>query len=252
MQANPASNQEALYQEEYYTQKANYSYRDERKSWHFDNYVWQARLRNIARFIPAPANFLDVGCAFGGFVAAAQQAGYQAQGLDISEYAIAHAKKQGLPIQQGDLSNNTLADESFDVITMIEVLEHLPEPQKVLKHITRLLRPGGLALIQTANFLGWQARWAGKNYHYYLPGHLYYYSTNNLRQLFSDWGFGYFHFYHGVDFGLLPKLKKSRGNFHSMKDYLQWLRIAYYHNISRIAYKDFALSSSMVMYAHLR
>ena len=52
-----------------------------------------------------------------------------------------------------------------------------------------------------------------------------------------------------VEFGLLPKLKKSRGSFLSPWDYRAWARIAAYHWLSKIHFGDFALTSSMVIYA---
>ena len=240
---------EKLYTKDYYLGDANYHYQDERNSKKYQNFVWQARLKKIARFIPAPADFLDIGCAFGGFVEAANKFDYRGVGLDISPYAVASAKAQGLNVTKGYLKAGVFPKASFDIVTLVEVLEHLPNPRHVVQCLSDIVRPGGLVLIQTANFLAWQARLAKGNYHYYLPGHLFYYSTNNLRTLFEEYGFGKFIFFNGTDFGLFPKLCKSRGQFNSTWDYLQYFRIACYHYMSRLGYKDFALTSSMVMYA---
>ncbi len=250
MQEKIPENSSKLYQAGYYTGQSQYSYIDERKSKNYDNYVWQARLQNIRRFIAPPADLLDIGCAFGGFIEAAQAFGYRSQGLDISNYAVDYAHSQGLKtIHQGSLETSNFPNQSFDIISLIEVMEHLPDPCKTLEALSRIIRPGGLVLLQTANFLGWQARLQKNKYHYYLPGHLFYYSTKNLRLLFRRYGFDDFHFFRGVDFGLIPKLRKSRKNFTSYKDYWKWLAIISYHSMSRLAYKDFALTSSMVMYA---
>ncbi len=51
------------------------------------------------------------------------------------------------------------------------MIEHLSYPEKVFEKLGKILKPGGLLLIQTANFEGWQAINAGADYHYYLPGH---------------------------------------------------------------------------------
>ena len=249
MQEELPNKVEKLYTKEYYSGEAKYSYQDERSSQKFHNFVWQARLKNIARFIPPPADFLDVGCAFGGFLQTANNFGYRTQGLDISAYAVKHAQSQGLKVQQGTLEAGAFPAQSFDIVTLVEVIEHLADPHRAMQALSEILRPKGMVLVQSANFLGWQARWAKAKYHYYLPGHLFYYSTRNLRLLFKNYGFGHFRFFRGVDFGLWPKLRKSQGQFSSAWDYLRWLKIAGYHYMSRIAYKDFALSSSMVMYA---
>ncbi len=241
------------YGEDYYSGQAAYSYQDERRNRAYQNYVWQARLKKIARFIPPPANFLDVGSAFGGFVSAAQQAGYRARGIDISAYAVGEGNKRGLHLKQ-TLLEQLLDDEpalkgSVDVVTLIEVFEHLPKPALAMEALQKIVRPGGLVVVQTANFLGLQARRAGANYHYYLPGHYYYYSTRNLRQFFTRFGFQRQHYYRGCDFGLWPKLMKARGDFSSWRDFRRWLKIAGYHLRSRIAWGDFAVTSSMVLYA---
>lgn len=249
MQAVIPRNPVNLYDAEYYSGRAEYSYRDERSREQFDRYVWNARLKHIRKFIPPPADFCDVGCAFGGLVAAAQDAGYRARGLDISPYAVAAGRERGLDLRTGMLEPEALPSKSVDVLTMIEVFEHLPDPQSAMRALSAAVRPGGLVVIQTANFQGRQARRAGADYHYYLPGHFFYYSTHNLRLLFNRFGFNEIHFFRPVEFGLLPKLLKSRGDFQSVSDYLRWIRIAWYHYSGKLAWGDYSHTSSMVMYA---
>ena len=238
-----------FYDADYYEGRAEYSYRDERKKTRYDDYVFRARLKNIARFTAPPADFLDVGCAFGSFVAAAGRAGYRARGLDVSPYAVEEGRSRGLDLRRGELSPGVYPPGSFDVATLIEVLEHLPDPETALGTLAEILRPGGLLVLQTANYAGLQARRAGADYHYYLPGHLFYYSAANLRALLARHGFTRAILYRPVDFGLLPKLLKSRGDFQTPLDYLRWARIAWYHMKGKIAWRDFALTSSMVLYA---
>lgn len=236
----------ALYGEEYYTGQADYSYEDERRQEPYYGHVWRARLRTIRRHVRPPAALLDVGCSFGGFVQAATRAGFTATGVDLSDYAVSEGRRRGRNLIHGDLTD---VRGRYDVITAIEVLEHLPDPAETASRLFELLRPGGLVVLQTANFLGRQAINAGADYHYYLPGHLFYYSTYNLRLLLERHGFQRVQFYRGVDFGLLPKLLKMRGNFKTLTDYRRMIPTALYHLKSRIAFGDFALTSSMVCYA---
>lgn len=236
---------EDLYTEAYYQGKNEYSYRDERETERYDRFVWRARLRTMGKYKPAPARLLDVGCAFGGFLSEARAAGYDVEGLDFSPFAAKSAAAKGLPVRQGAFGPGLFADASFDVISLIEVVEHLSDPLSFARSLFDYLRPGGLAVIQTANFLGRQARRAGPDYHYYLPGHLFYYSSQNLKELLRQAGFERFVLYRPVDFGLWPKMRKAAGT----TPLWAWPRIALYHLKSKIALGEWALTSSMVLYA---
>lgn len=171
-----------LYTEEYYSGNADFSYRDERQTEEFDRYVWKARIKNIQKFKPK-GEFLDIGCSFGGFLNCAKEAGFEVTGVEISRYSAEVAKSRGFKVHQGEFLDADLPENFFDVITLVEVIEHLSEPDRVFQKLRRILKPGGLLLLQTANFEGLQAIDAGSSYHYYLPGHFYYYSESNLKKI---------------------------------------------------------------------
>ena len=126
------------------------------------------------------------------------------------------------------------------------MIEHLENPIEVFEKLYSQLIPGGLLLIQTANFEGKQAISESKNYHYYLPGHLFYYSKSNLESILKQRGFSKIITYLGVDFPLLAKLLKSRGGFKTLKDYTKWWNISKYHIKSKLFPGS---TSSMVIYA---
>lgn len=248
---NPPLDEESirgLYGEDYYTGKAEYSYYDEREAEKFSAYVWNKRVEVLRRYAPG-GNLLDVGSSFGGFLKAASRY-YTPHGIEVSPYAGGYSRS----VAGGKIHIGTLADHPFDydyfaVITMIEVIEHLPDPMSALEECHRLLRKGGLLMIQTANMDGLQARLKGSAYAYFMPGHLSYFSRKNLAGALARAGFGGTRVFYPVEFGLLPKLKKSRYTFRSPWDYRHWLRISAYHFISKIHSGDFATTSSMVMYA---
>ncbi|TGL36832.1 class I SAM-dependent methyltransferase [Leptospira koniambonensis] len=244
----PRPEPESLYTEEYYTGNQEFTYRDERKTEKFDRYVWFARLKNISKF-KSSGNFLDIGCSFGGFLECAKEKGFMPYGVEISPFSAKQAEARGFKIWQGQFLDADIPENFFDVITLIEVIEHLENPKEVFNKLTKVLKPDGLLLIQTANFDAWQAMEAGKNYHYYLPGHVYYYSAKILRKILARRGFERQITYLGVDFPLSAKLLKSRGSFSSWKDYLKWFRISFYHFKSKLSKKGIPLTSSMVHYA---
>ncbi|EMY68696.1 class I SAM-dependent methyltransferase [Leptospira vanthielii] len=244
----PRPNQKELYSQDYYQGKADYSYIDERENKKFASYVWKARIRNIQKFVPS-GNFLDIGSSFGGFLESAREAGFQIQGVEISEYASRYANENGILTYNGSLTDAKFPKNHFSVITMVEVIEHIENPNLFFKELTRILKPGGLLLLQTANFDGWQAKKEGSKYHYYMPGHLFYYSDTILKKILTNLGFNRFVTYFGVDFPLLAKLQKSRGTFKKWKDYFQWFRISYYHYRSKWKKHGYPITSSYVLYA---
>lgn len=249
---NPRLRDEAirdLYGEGYYSGSAEYSYQDERKTEPFSMHVWNRRIERLHDIVPS-GNFLDVGSSFGGLMKAASRY-YVPHGIELSPYAGEHAKKLfGDRVHIGTLDDHPFPEKYFSVITMVELLEHLPDPASALRECYRLLDANGLLMVQTANMEGLQARYYGDRYAYFMPGHLSYFSRRNLVMALRGCGFDRITIFHPVEFGLIPKLKKSRGSFSSAWDYRAWVRIAAYHWASKIHFRDFALTSSMVVYAH--
>lgn len=238
----------SFYTEGYYRGSAEYTYYDEREAERYASYVWDSRLRVIRRYVKE-GNFLDIGSSFGGFL---QRAGryYSTYGIEMSEYSASHARNErGLHVHTGTLADHPYDADFFSVITMIEVLEHLKDPATALAECCRLLKQGGLLVLQTANMEGLQARILKDRYGYYLPGHLSYFSLRNLSAALRSAGFSRIKVYRPVEFGLLPKLKKSRSGFHSLWDYRHWIRISRYHMVSRFSFGNFSPTSSMVIYA---
>ncbi|TGK13014.1 class I SAM-dependent methyltransferase [Leptospira fletcheri] len=244
----PRPKPEELYTEDYYTGKEGFTYRDERLTEKYDRYVWFARLKNISRF-KSSGNFLDVGCSFGGFLQCAREKGFSPFGVEISPYSSEVAKSRGIEVWTGQFLEADLPENFFDVVTMIEVIEHLENPKAVFDKLARILKTNGLLVLQTANFEGWQAREAEAKYHYYLPGHVYYYSASLIHKILAKRGFRKQITYFGVDFPLLAKLLKSRGSFSSWKDYGKWFWTALYHFRSKLKQGGYPLTSSMVHYA---
>jgi SAM-dependent methyltransferase len=248
---NPRFNDSAIagmYDKNYYSGGAGYSYYDERESEKYSRYVWDRRCEVIHRYIPG-GNILDVGSSFGGFLKAASKY-YTPCGIELSSYAGGYSISSiGRTIHIGTLKNHPFPGSYFSVITMIELLEHLPDPVFAISECYRLLAEGGLLLIQTANMAGLQARMQGERYGYYLPGHCSYFTKKNLIDALTACGFRKIKVFHPVEFGLLPKLKKSRQAYKSILDYRGWLRIAAYHYISKIRFGGIAATSSMVIYA---
>lgn len=91
---------------------------------------------------------LDVGCGFGGFVAAMRERGWDAEGVDPSRTVVAAAVNRGRPVRVGTLDALHGECGSYDAVTMFYVLEHVPDPLAALEKAWRLLSRGGTILIR--------------------------------------------------------------------------------------------------------
>ena len=89
--------------------------------------------------------FLEVGGGCGYQQKAAQEAGWETIGLDISDYCVLECRKKGLEVRQMDLPRfaQNLPPEIFDLIAMYDVIEHLPNPREYLEVVRRLLKKEG-------------------------------------------------------------------------------------------------------------
>jgi len=100
------------------------------------------------------SRILDVGCALGYFLRLCDDIGCDTYGLDISEYAISHAKKQTkakLYIHDVNKGLPMFPNDMFDLVILFDIIEHLDSPLLSLRHIRRALKIGGKLIITTPN-----------------------------------------------------------------------------------------------------
>ncbi|HEX9006884.1 MAG TPA: class I SAM-dependent methyltransferase [Bacteroidota bacterium] len=91
---------------------------------------------------------LEIGCAGGATLSVARELGFSVQGVEISEDASRIAReKYGLPVFTGDIIEARFPPESFDVIFMGDVIEHLPDPVTTLRELFRIMADGGLLVM---------------------------------------------------------------------------------------------------------
>jgi 2-polyprenyl-3-methyl-5-hydroxy-6-metoxy-1,4-benzoquinol methylase len=113
---------------------------------------WENRMRVgfVARYAQE-GRLLDVGCAKGGFLAAARDAGFVVRGVEPAEAAAAAARRLGLDVMVGTIDEVPPRANSLEVVTAWHVLEHIPEPIDTLTRLREELVPGGHLLIEVPN-----------------------------------------------------------------------------------------------------
>jgi SAM-dependent methyltransferase len=141
------------------------------------------RLKEIARFVPFSGRWLDVGCANGVFVEAANELGMQAEGVELSRNAVRIGRERGL-----DLHSGTLDDlpnlPAYDVICAFDVLEHVLDPKGFFAAAVNRLKGSGYLVVTVPDAGGLVKKLMGKNWYFYIPEeHLHYFNRRNLAQL---------------------------------------------------------------------
>jgi SAM-dependent methyltransferase len=158
-----------------------------------DLYLRTYRMRRelILKHKPTPGRVLDVGCAAGYFLKTMHEIGWQTVGVELSRQMASYAREElGLPdVRAGSLESQDLPEQSFDVITFWDVIEHLEDPRPSLARAARLLKPDGIAVIETQNVESRFAKLMGKRWqHYKYEEHLYHFSPRTLPRLLESAG----------------------------------------------------------------
>ena len=153
----------------------------------------RAHLRMISSYADLPANpaLLDLGCALGFMLKEAKAAGWKATGVETSEFAARYAADfSGCLVHQGTVQDGGFRSESFDVITMMDVIEHVVDLRSLMSDIHRLLRPGGVLFLITPNFNSLFVKLYGSQAYGIGPDeHANYFQPSTMRRLLRDSGF---------------------------------------------------------------
>lgn len=137
---------------------------------------------------------LDVGCATGACLEVAQEMEWRVYGIDVNAHAIEMIKKQ-IPhaeVQCGHLEEARFENDSFDIVVMSDVLEHVANPKSCLTRVGELLKTGGVVVILTPNINSLSAMLMGKKWLHIKQEHLYYFSRKAICGLLKEVGFNVF------------------------------------------------------------
>lgn len=143
----------------------------------------------------ANGRLLDLGCGLGRFMQLAHRKGWQAEGWEVSEFAAQFVRERlGFTVHTGPMDLAQIASESYDVVAMIDVLDHVYDPMTMLREVYRVLRPGGCVAMTILNFSGVSTH-LFRNRNYVLdtsergPGHVTFFTRATLRAFLDRAGF---------------------------------------------------------------
>lgn len=151
---------------------------------------WTARIAELAPHVPN-GRVLEIGSSWGHFLAAARDAGWDAQGVEISADAAAFSTgRRGLQVYSGAFGDFAAAPGSFGAVVLWHVIEHESDPRRLLARIHELLAPGGLLALTTPNAASLAARLAGPGWEWVSPpAHLRLFTPQAMQRLLADAGF---------------------------------------------------------------
>lgn len=176
------------------------------EKWGCNNYIREKNVRlidlknrlNRLNIIQSGARLLEIGCASGLFLELAAQRGFEGVGVEVSKFASAYARGKGLNVLTGRLRDQNFPTESFDVVVMWHVIEHLVDPAGELLEINRILRRGGYLFIECPNVASLNCRFVSTvtrkfNAAFKLPEHIHYFSPDTLDRILRKTSFEVIH-----------------------------------------------------------
>lgn len=151
---------------------------------------YHSQLRNIKRFVTG-GRLLDIGCNIGLFLSCARREGFDVEGIEFNRESAAFGSKHfNLTIHTSPLEELNYPDHTFDVITMYDVLEHIPDLHGILQAVRRVLKPNGVLVVQSPNIDSLMARLTRSAWNWLTPpDHLYHFTPSTMQRLVTDQGF---------------------------------------------------------------
>lgn len=171
-----------------------------------DRALRENRFRKIQQF-KREGKWLDVGCGAGRDLDMAVENGFEGYGVELSEVKKEFYKNKKFSVHIGSFEEAPFAENSFDVITMWDVLEHVEDTNRVLDKVFSLLKPDGIFVAKVPNHAALNRRVNGRWWDMYHPLHLYYFTRRTLGLLLEKRGFQVVHAYSINPYGLGCLLK---------------------------------------------
>lgn len=159
-----------------------------------------AECRHLPKLPKLGGRLLDVGFGNGGFLKIASEIGWDAEGIDFDAKAVEVASAQGLNVRRASVDELLHQNTLYDVITISHVIEHVSDPNVLLKNLHRLLKPGGFLWLETPNIQSLNSIKFGPDWvNLDPPRHLVLFNPVSLRESLAKAGFvALFQRWHGM------------------------------------------------------
>jgi len=159
------------------------------ESWEERAVTFREHLKILSRYNDAGRDLLDMGCYAGIFLDEAKKSGYNAVGIEPSEWAADYAgRRTGAQVLCGSWDEVSVPEGSFNIVTMWDIVEHLEDPSACFKKVHGWLKKSGIVAVTTHNIKGWFALLMRKRYPWLMRFHLYHFEPRTLSAMLSKNG----------------------------------------------------------------
>lgn len=133
---------------------------------------------------------LDIGCATGFFLEVGREAGYDAEGLEICAWSAEQARNKGFLVYNQSIEN-TCFEQTYDLVTAWDVIEHVSDPQLFARQVNAALKPEGIFVFTTPDASSLVAKIMGKHWPNYkkAPEHQLFFTVDSVKRLLENNGF---------------------------------------------------------------
>lgn len=181
---------DSIYTEEYFQGGQTDGYSDYLGSEDVLRSEFRSVLKDLQLAGGTSGKLLELGCAYGFFLAEAKPY-FEVQGIEVSDSAARFCQSRGFDVEQGILTETYVTRRApFDAVVMLDVVEHLTEPDAVFRLLHRGMKPGGRLLLSTGDWDSLLSRMMGKRWRLMTPPqHTFFFSPRTMSKMLSRLGF---------------------------------------------------------------